>query len=392
MDLIGTKTKLMAILLASAVIAILDLHSEETLSTSYSVYGVNASSFNISSERAGRSVVQVTSKIPTFLLNIPVTNSTELSSGFFYDANGHVITTYHGVVGSTAVYITLADGKRYSAIIKSSDPYNDIAVLEILGNVAHEAVPLEIGNSSNLLTGEQVVTVGHPKLEGQGFGNSITSGIISNTKFLLQDTKLALLIPDIIQTDAIINPGNSGGPLLNAQGQVIGIIYGRIFPTVFLPGNQYPGLTLAIPSNVLTRVVPVLIEKGNYTHPFLGLSGCTLTPDIANKTSLLFGDLKGVIVNSVVKDGPADKAGINGSSTDKFSKTHVGDLIIAIDGHPVTEIQDLISYIDNHKSVFDHTTLKVFRHGQVLEKEVILQGLLSPLQYLQTLPSCPSLS
>jgi S1-C subfamily serine protease len=159
-----------------------------------------------------------------------------------------------------------------------------------------------------------------------------------------------------------------------------------------LPGNQYPGLTLAIPSNVLTRVVPVLIEKGNYTHPFLGLSGCTLTPDIANKTSLLFGDLKGVIVNSVVKDGPADKAGINGSSTDKFSKTNVGDLIIAIDGHPVTEIQDLISYIDNHKSVFDHTTLKVFRHGQVLEKEVILQGLLSPLQYLQTLPSCPSLS
>src|SRR5437870_1708524 len=160
MDLIVTKIKLMAILLASAVIAIIAVHSDGTVSTSYSVYGVNASSLNSASERASRSVVQVTSKIPTFLLNIPVTNSTELSSGFFYDANGHVITTYHGVVGSTAVYITLADAKRYSAIVKSSDPYNDIAVLKIIGNVAHEAVPLEIGNSSNLSIGEQVVTVG----------------------------------------------------------------------------------------------------------------------------------------------------------------------------------------------------------------------------------------
>jgi S1-C subfamily serine protease len=371
---------------------ILIVHITEDLSSTSLVYGIEASESVANISKISDSVVQVASKIPIFLLGMPIANSTELSSGFVYDANGRIVSTYHGVAGAKSVYVIFPDGKWFSAFVESSDAYSDISVLKIIGDLPHGILPLRIGNSSNLPIGEHVTAFGHPKLEGQGPSNSITSGIISNTRFLLEDPKLALLIPDVIQTDAIINPGNSGGPILNAQGQVIGIIYGRIFPTVFSPGNQYPGLTLAIPSNLLKRVVPMLIDKGSYIHPFLGLSGCTFTPDMVKQLGLVGGNLKGIVVNSVVKNGPADKAGINGSSIDKYSKTHFGDIIMAVDGFAVTGIEDLISYVEKNKSVSDHIALQLFRNGQVLQRDATLEGLSSPVQYLQTLPSCPAMN
>jgi S1-C subfamily serine protease len=371
---------------------ILIVHITEILSSTSLVYGIKISESVGNLSKVSDSVVQVVSKIPTLLLGRPITNSSELSSGFVYDTDGHIVSTYHGVAGAKVVYVMFPDGKWFSAIVEGSDAYSDISVLKIIGDLPHGILPLQIGNSSDLSIGEQVTAFGHPKLEGQGPSNSITSGIISNTRFLLQDPKLAILIPDVIQTDAIINPGESGGPILNAQGQVIGITYGRIFPTVFSPGNQYPGLTLAIPSNLLTRVVPQLIDRGSYIHPFLGLSGCTLTPDMAKQLGLFGGNLNGILVNSVAKNGPADKAGINGSSLDKYSTTHLGDIITAVDGFAVAGIEDLISYVEKNKSVKDHIELQLFRNGQVLQKDAILEGLTSPVKYLQALPSCPALN
>jgi S1-C subfamily serine protease len=293
-------------------------------------------------------------------------NTTELGSGFIYDTQGHVITASHVVDGTTLSDVTFVDGSRYTAKTIGRDPYSDIAVLQIMGNVIGPLKPLVIENSSGLRVGEQVIAIGHPF----GIANTMTNGIIAQTGYLLSIPDIGVFFPDVIQTDAAINPGNSGGPLLNTKGEVIGLNVGRII-SIGAPG-PYPGLTVAAPSNALLRIVPTLIAKANYSHPYIGLVGSTLTSDLAQTINNLPRNFKGILVNSIVKDGPADKAGIEASTVDKYDKRHWGDIITAVDDHPVIRTEDLISYIEEHKSVGESVKLSAYRNGQIISVNTIL--------------------
>ena len=324
------------------------------------------------------SVVQITTRNP----NLQTQNATELGSGFIYDKQGHIITNNHVVDGAKLVDVTFVDGSRYIASTIGRDAYSDIAVLQIVGNLTHSSKPLIIANSSKLKIGEHVFAIGHPF----GIENTMTAGIIGQTRYLLSIPQLGVFTPDVIQTDAAINPGNSGGPLVNTKGEVIGLIIGRII-SIGAPG-PYPGLTVAASSNTITRIVSPLIRLGTYTHPYLGLAGITLTSNLAESINGLARDFKGILINSIVKDGPADAAGIQGSTVDKYAKTHWGDIITAIDGHQLVRIEDLISYIEEHKSVGNHLTLTVYREGQMFNLTTTLSA--RPPQNVQKYSS-PSL-
>jgi S1-C subfamily serine protease len=309
-------------------------------------------------ERVNSAVVQITSKVSDNPQNPSTQNTTELGSGFIYDNQGHVITASHVIGETKLVDVTFVDGSRYTARTIGRDPYSDIAILQITDNIIRPVEPLIIENSSRLRVGEQVVAIGHPF----GIANTMTTGIIAQTGYLLSIPSVGVFFPDVIQTDAAINPGNSGGPLLNTNAHVIGMNVGRII-SIGAPG-PYPGLTVATPSNALVRIVPALIANGNYSHPYLGLIGTTLTSDLALTINKLPRDFKGILVNSIVKNSPADKAGIDGSTVDKYDTRHWGDIITAVDGHPVIRNEDLISYIEQHKSVGENVRLSVYRNGQ----------------------------
>src|ERR687898_803403 len=300
----------------------------------------NQSSLSLNSifKQVENSVVQITRKVPpsSILPPSPETeNATTLGSGFVYDNKGRIITNNHVVGDAKIVDITLVDGNRYTANVIGTDIFSDIAVIEIVENLTELSSlppplkPLIIGNSSELEVGEQVIAIGNPF----GLASTMTTGIISQTGRLLPDQLTGFSIPNAIQTDTIINPGNSGGPLLNMNGQVIGMNTAGLFGS---------GIGFAIPSNAITRIVPTLIEKGNYTHPWLGLTAATLTSDLAESVEGLETNFKGVLVDSIVKNGPADKVGVNGSITDQYGKKHGGDIITAVDGHNVI-IEDFIS-------------------------------------------------
>ncbi len=339
-------------------------------------------------KRVENSVVQITSKMPTSDSTNPQTpNATALGSGFVYDNQGHIVTNGHVVGDAKIVDVTFVDGNRYAAKVIGADISGDIAVLQILGNSTRQQPipslkPLVVGNSSNLEVGDQVIAIGNTF----GLSDTMTTGIVSGVDRLLPGNGFS--IPNVIQTDAPINPGNSGGPLLNAQGQVIGM------NTAILSGTDtFSGVGFAIPSNTITKIASSLISRGYYIHPYLGLSGATLTSDLAANLKGVpsTANLKGVYVDTITKNGPADKAGIRGSTTDQYAIKHPGDIVIAVDGHNITRIDDLISYIDLHKSVGDNVTLTLDRNGHDVNLTATLTPRPSPLPYLvvRAIPPSP---
>ena len=329
-------------------------------------------SLNILFKRVENSVVQVTRKIPTLNLQNPHTgNATALGSGIVYDTKGHIITNNHVVGTAKIVDVTFIDGNRYTANVVGTDIYNDLAVLKIIGNLTKPVTPLQLGNSSALAVGDQVIAIGNPF----GLDDTMTTGIVSQKGRLLPDTTSGFSIPDVIQTDALIDPGNSGGPLLNMQGQVVGINTAAVISDK----GGFSGIGLAISSNTAKRIVPILIEKGNYTHPYLGLTAATLTSDLAGSVSGLKPNFQGILVDSIVKGGAVDKAGLHGSTTDQYGNKHGGDIITAVDSLQAKRMEDLISYVEEHKSVGDKIVLSVYRTGQTLNLQAVLQQRPSPL-------------
>jgi S1-C subfamily serine protease len=342
-------------------------------------------SLNTVFKEVEKSVVLVTSKIPVNnTMNSQTRNATALGSGFVYDKQGHIITNAHVVGEAKIVDVAFIDGNRYTAKVVGTDIYSDLAAVQIIDNATQRLKPLVIGNSSKLEVGDPVIAIGNPF----GLSDTMTIGIVSQGGRLLPSSAgLGFSIPGAIQTDAQINPGNSGGPLLNIQGQVIGINTAAISASA---QGGFSGVGLAIPSTTVLRIVPTLIEKGYYTHPYVGLTLITLTSDLAQTINgSLPTNFKGVYVDLIKKDGPADKAGIHGSTIDQYSMKHGGDIIIAVDGHTVTRSEDLISYIDDHKSVGDSVIFTVHRNGHALNLKTTLSTRPSPLQYLSLMPSQP---
>ena len=191
----------------------------------------------------------------------------------------------------------------------------------------------------------------------------------------------------MIRTDAAINPGNSGGPLLNMKGHVIGLNTGILSST-----GGFSGIGFAISSNTVKKIVPVLIEKGTYTHPYLGLTGTSLTSDLAQRFKNLPSDLKGVVVDNIIKNGSADKSGIKGSTADQYGQKHGGDIITSVDGKNITRFDDLVSYLEQNKSPGNNITLTVYREGKYVQVNVVLAGrpalfLTSPIPYPSPNPS-----
>ena len=322
-------------------------------------------------KKVEKSVVQISSEDETTTML-----GSRLGSGFVYDTNGHIITNNHVTSGAKDLHITFSDGTIYTGKVIGSDPQSDLAVV-LLNDVPKEKLfPLTLGNSSTLIVGERVAAVGNPF----GLSGSLTEGIVSGLGRLLpsspenifgsDDRIVSFSIPDIIQTDAAINPGNSGGPLFNLNGEVIGIN-----SAIFSNTGVYAGVGFAIPSNTLKKVIPELIENGSYQHPWIGITGIDVTPDIAKKMNLT--EARGFLVIDVNSNGPADKAGIRGGDKiDMIDGREVelgGDIILAIDGKPVRKIDDVLSHLEREKSVGDKISLTVIRDGIVQEKNTTLE-------------------
>jgi S1-C subfamily serine protease len=318
-----------------------------------------------------KSVVQVASKEDT-----GISLGSRLGSGFVYDRNGHIVTNYHVIVGGTSegkVQITFLDGSTYNARLIGGDPFSDLAVLKLdKENIPpHKLVPLPIGDSTTLRVGERVVAIGNPF----GLSGSMTEGIVSGLGRMLpsaeQEEELEMipsnptpsagfLIPDIIQTDAPINPGNSGGPLLNIRGEVIGIN-----TAIFSTTGASAGIGFAIPSNTIKKVVPSLITKGDYQHPYLGIVGVDITPEIAKALGLT--EARGFLVTDVSSGSPAQKAGIQGGgSLANVNGREIGmggDVILKVDEHTVRKLDDVLTYLEREKKVGEAVQLTILRNG-----------------------------
>jgi S1-C subfamily serine protease len=311
------------------------------------------------------SVVQITREnAPTSNDTPSDENVTSLGSGFVFDKQGRIITNHHVVSDSKSVDVTFIDGNRYVASVIGSDPFNDIAVIDITQNISEKLNPLKLGNSSSVEVGDQVIAIGNP----YGLAGSMTVGIVSQKGRLISTEGSAFSIPSVIQTDALINPGNSGGPLINDNEEVIGMNTAGVLSD----SGSFSGIGLAVPSNTISKIVPVLISKGNYTHPWLGISASTLTSKLTENFENLSRDFKGVYVESIIKAGPADKAGLQGSTTDQYGKKHGNDIITAIDSHNVTYMEDLISYMDENKQPGEKLNVTVFRNQTYTDLSVKL--------------------
>jgi putative serine protease PepD len=261
-----------------------------------------------------------------------------LGSGFVIDRAGHIVTNYHVVRGATTIQVSFSNNERYRARVVGSDPSTDIAVLEVsVPASALKALPL--GNSDAVRVGDQVIAIGNPF----GLDRSVTAGIVSAVQRRIEAPN-DLSIAHVIQTDAALNHGNSGGPLLNAQGQVVGV-NAQIETGGASQGNV--GIGFAIPINTVKEVVAQLIKHGKVEHAYLGIEGKTLTPQIAHLFHL--GTTSGVAVASVRAGTGAAHAGLK-SATNQVtvqgeSWPAGGDVIVKVDDEPIATVEQLVDVI-----------------------------------------------
>jgi serine protease Do len=391
----------------------------------------NISSTNVTSPPL--TPTEIFSKVQDSVVQVTTTNrdiagplNSGLGSGFVYDTDGHIISNYHVVAlasseessnnlsssdNNTDIIVTFNDGSVYNAKIVGSDRFSDIAVLRIENISESKLVPLIFGNSSQAEIGEQVVAIGNPF----GLSGTLTVGVVSGLGRIIpslpdqqeqeqqqpslpenpfgdqfpdipglpfqqpplipdqqeQERTGAFSIPDIIQTDAAVNPGNSGGPLLNMDGQVIGMN-----TAIFSETGVYAGIGFAIPSNTITKVVPSLITTGSYQHPWLGLIGVDITPDIAKALGLSLDEAKGFLVIGVNEGSPADKAGLRGG--DRVTNVNGreirlgGDIVLKIDNQDVRKIEDILTYLEGQKHAGDNVQLTILRDGKTQTVNVTL--------------------
>jgi len=286
-------------------------------------------------------------------------------SGFVIDNEGHVLTNNHVVEGATKVTVKLgASEESYDAEVVGADPATDVALLKV-DAPRSQLHPLTLGSSSKVEVGDPVVAIGNPF----GLDRTVTSGIISALQRQIQAPN-GFSISHVIQTDAAINPGNSGGPLINASGEVIGI-NAQIATGGGSNGNV--GIGFSIPIDTVRAEIEQLKTKGEVEHAFIGITGGTVTPDLAKALNLPVEE--GVIVQSVVKDGPADKAGLEAGTTSATVEGEEvrlgGDIITEVDGEKLATMDELIEIIQGSEPG-DKLKLTILRGDQEKTADVTL--------------------
>jgi S1-C subfamily serine protease len=290
-------------------------------------------------------------------------------SGFVYNRQGHIVTNNHVVAQGRNIVVTFSDDTRAAAEVVGADPDSDLAVIKV--DVPEALLgPVELGDSDNLQVGEQAIAIGNPF----GFERTMTVGVISSLgRVVPRDNNGAyrFSIASLIQTDAAVNPGNSGGPLIDIQGRVIGV---NSF--IFSETGVSSGVGFAIPVNTVKRIVPDLIAKGRYAHPWLGISGQDIDNLLADGLTLPVE--RGVLVQSAFQDSPAGQAGLRGGSQEMevegtFRVVRIGgDIIVGIDGQTVGGMDDLITYLETRR-VGDQVVLTIVRDSQEQEIAITLE-------------------
>lgn len=296
-------------------------------------------------------------------------------SGFMFDDAGRIMTNYHVIQNAAAIEVVLASGYRAEGTVIGTDLDSDLAVVTA-DFPAEEISPLRLGTSKDVKVGQTVLAIGNP----YGLSGTLTVGIVSARGRLLDSMRLSttgsnFTAADLIQTDAAINPGNSGGPLLNLDGEVIGVT--RAIRTTGEEGVSTlanSGIGFAVPIDIVKRVAPYLIANGQYDYPYLGIvSKEALTLAEHEKLGIPV-TARGAYVIMAVKGGPAANAGIIGG-TDQADYTELpsgGDLITAVDDQPVRAFSDLLSYLVTYKSPGDTMQVTLLRNGMQMTVPVVL--------------------
>ncbi len=289
-------------------------------------------------------------------------------SGFVVDADGHIVTNNHVAGDASYLQVTFVNGINVEASLVGNDPDSDLAVIEVDPNTPGITLqPVTFADSDAAFVGQEVIAIGSPF--GENF--TLTAGIVSAVHREIEGMS-RFSIPEVIQTDAAINPGNSGGPLMNLAGQVIGVN-----AQIASESGSGSGVGFAIPSNIVRRVVPNLIQSGHYQHSFLGISGTPLSPQQRESMNLP-ADFTGVMVADVAPGGPAEAAGLQGATSTvstPFGDLPVnGDIITAVNDTPVAQMNDLIAYLEDNTQPGDQVNLTVWRDGQTMTVPVTLQA------------------
>jgi S1-C subfamily serine protease len=362
---------------------ILNLNSTQNITNENNTYflGDNVSLSQLY-EQVKDSVVVVQGVIVLYdYFGRPYAYSEVQGSGFVSNLTGQfvIITNYHVVQDAINITVTFTDGDAYAANVTGSDPYADLAVLSA-NAPQYEYKPLRITSSSTLKVGDSVIAVGTPL----GLTGSLTSGIISALGRTVSVSWSSYAIADCIQTTAPINPGNSGGPLLNYQGEVVGI---TSYVAITSQGVAAQGLGLAIPSSTILRETESLITTGSYnSHPWLGISFSPYfglgtaaiegLPDMTYEIAKAMGTnfTYGVLIESTVTGGPADVAGLRGGAQQVqvlgYRVTIGGDIIIAINGARITGMDDLSTYLEEYTSPNQTVNVTIVRNNQTLPVEL----------------------
>jgi S1-C subfamily serine protease len=310
-------------------------------------------------KKALPSVVNITSTAVAYDFFYGPVPQQGMGSGFVIDTEGHILTNNHVVEGARQLEVTTSDKKKYKAQIVGTDPIHDLAVIQIPNKSVPQA---EIGDSKSLVVGQKVYAIGNPF----GLSGTMTRGIISSIRSLKGQRGF---IDEAIQTDAAINPGNSGGPLLNARGQVIGI------NTMILTGGveQSAGIGFAIPINTAKAVLDDLVRLGRVRRPEMGVRTIPIGPELADQMGLAAG--AGLLIVEVVPGSAAERAGLRGGTERAYLGNAPiligGDLLVAIDGQPVEDQQDLSHVMQNHRSG-DTVTVTVYRGKKRMDFKLAL--------------------
>jgi 2-alkenal reductase len=305
--------------------------------------------------------IEVTQRVPLGTSNRFGGGSGDLfrqgqGSGFVWDNQGHIVTNFHVVKDADTVKVIFYDESSTEAEVIGTDPDADLAVLKV-NLPASELRPLVLGDSDDLKVGQLTLAIGNPY--GQDF--TMTSGIVSAVGRTIPSGNSTFSIPEVIQTDAAINPGNSGGPLLNRRGEVIGIN-----AMIISESGSSDGVGFAVPINIAKQILPTLISGEDYEYAWLGISGASITGEVAQAMDLPAG-AQGVLIISVAQSGPAAEAGLRSSrevlTVAGREYPYGGDIITAIQGVTVTDMGDLITYLVENTRPGDQVTFGLLRSG-----------------------------